>query len=244
MESKKPTSFTNTLLLIFLILLTLVLIYLSTCHKSNVPIVDNKVPDTVWIDRPYDQGNISAEYPTIDSPDKVVRRPQQPIIRTTAILIETDTVRWWIAYPKGRVKVPEYQEVIDTARYSESFLANWPNNPKLIMNRLGKDYLSYDLLYPNGEVVTKDYSVDYNQAEYAWSDDSLRIKRHKLTLGKITKPTFHSNLYTGYNPLNKSGRLAIDGTIEYNRLGIYGRASTRTVLPYLDFEVGTKFILK
>ena len=127
-------------------------------------------------------------------------------------------------------------------KYAPQFLKNYPNNPKLLRNKITKDSVRYDFLMPDGYPRSLRFPIDLNSYEYTWEMGSFKaVPLPRSLLRPIRKLSFDSYTYISYNPLKNGTRLALDGTISYGRFGLYGFGGiTTNQSPKWDIGLGIR----
>jgi hypothetical protein len=217
----------------------LALFLLRTCTPQTQPSAWQK-RDTVYVDKYVYVRDTIRIHDTIVQPNVTVYKPTTED-GNTRIVYKKDTMRL-----NDTITLVQVNEKHDTiTRYvSTSFLTQFPNNPKLIQQRIYKDSTSYDLMLVNGEVVRNSYPLNLDTYDYVWDNWQMVGHKKKTTSKFLKQVKGESYLYTTYEFLKQAPRLAIDYAIMYKNVGIYGRSTGSIKSPFFQLELGTKVKLK
>lgn len=166
---------------------------------------------------------------------------------------------WVIGDDSGGVYIPGSR--IDTLPYitgsridtpslkvHRDFLSFYPTNPKLIKAYIKKQNLDLHFLTTGGKIRTVSFKTDLDRYDYLWENGSFSAKE-KPPLStppniKMPKVQFESFLTATANPILKSVRIQIDGTISWGKIGITGYSSYNTAFnPALDIGAGIRYRL-
>lgn len=121
------------------------------------------------------------------------------------------------------------------------FLAQYPENPKLISGYFSKDSLNLSFLHPNGLGSKNVYEVNYNQYRYYWSDNNLRAEKIN---GKKESKNIRNELWShlGINSYTSSIFLDVDYRFSYKKIEINTRGTylINPNLPFVSLGLGYK----
>lgn len=155
--------------------------------------------------------------------------------------LNTSTQIKWRGYSIGYGDTI-YLKDRDSTTYTinAQFLVNYPKNPKLIRQALTQDSTTYDFYHPDGRVWTNTYPLYLDRYNYVWENDSMKVQKKKF-LHQIQGESW---AYGSYNILQNAPRLAVDYTLNYRSVGLFGRFTLSPKKPYTITEIGTKVKLR
>lgn len=126
--------------------------------KEDVKILSIKTDTVIYKDREI---KIPEPYP-VYLPPKIVEVYKTDTIRFDSIHIQKEYIT---VYLPG-----------DSINVNNSFLALYPNNPKLISFDLSKKKFNLDLLDINGMVHRDKYDIDLERYSYRYVDNKMSLK--------------------------------------------------------------------
>lgn len=203
----------------------------------NPPSQQTGVPDTVYVDKPF-------KVETIRKADEII--PAEITIYETEytslefIKIVTDTVK---IYPEG-----EDNPIL----YNTRFLTNYTTAPKFLGMELKEDFMSLTTLSPQGETMTKSWSLNLAQNSYRIAPDgnggvNMTDDKRYSFFGLRFK--YHHSLLVGASWALEDGQFQNYPLIRYNpefEFFHQTRLSTSVGLvnENLTGEVGIKYIFR
>lgn len=193
--------------------------------------------DTVYVDKPFKVTEI----------DTVTQRiPYEVVVYET----EYDTVT------KVEVRTDTLEIYVDTTsapiRYNTRFLTNFTSAPKFLEMDLSLNQLSFTSLSPQGETMTKSWSLNLTENSYRMAPDGnggvgLEDERKYSFLGLRFK--FHHSLLIGSSWVLENSQFESYPLIRYNpELEFYHKTRLSTSLGLINGqptgEVGIKYTFK
>lgn len=146
----------NFLIILFLSTIIGLIVWDAKFRKHSTPpsvISYSYIPDTIYIPAPYP---IPEPYP-VETPPRIITYYQ---IDSTAI----DSMSLIISELDIMV-----MGLLDTISIHQSYLKQYPNNPKLLAVDLKRDTVSMGLLNITGIPQEEKWPIDLNQFDYIWN---------------------------------------------------------------------------
>lgn len=107
-----------------------------------------------------------------------------------------------------------------------NYLEFQPGNPKIILGKFTGSGISLDLLDTSGHIYTTTYETRYSDFDYFFDGNKFTYaKRSRVTIPNIDRPpiiTTQANIYGMYEALTNSPTLAVDGSIGFKKVSLYG----------------------
>lgn len=153
-------------LLIFLpyvILTVFIFLFVSQCEQNKVlrhqiQGLEGKVPDTTYVDRPI----------KVPGPLEIREIPRE-VIKYVDRTIQVDSIVYRDSLRVITVYVPEESPI----NYSDKFLTNFPEAPKLLFADFNHKQVALGLLTPTGNSLEQRYSLNFNRYEYRYVEGNL-----------------------------------------------------------------------
>jgi len=165
------------------------------------------VTDTVYIDR-----IIKVKVPT-----GISTSPQ------TVLVYKTDSS----VIDSLNIELKNKQILLSSLMYSvslhQSFITQFPTNPKLLSLALYRDSLSLGLLNTKGEVTESMWPIDLNKWYYTWDNES-DLLRYSTNIPKPDKPFLDFYMGGGFDMLWVSPYVSASVEKNISRIRLYGNA--------------------
>lgn len=203
--------------------IVIILLCLKFCKSNPIIPVDLTIHDTV-VKKFYIHDTVKGA--TIVIPTKVTYYDSIPIIQDSAyVMVYHDTIR-----------IMKHDTI--EKEVSADFIKLFPESPKLIIGRFYPNVIALNLLQTDGNIVTKQYTIDYSKFYYEFLGTELKSYPIPKTGNFITQGlkafTTTSSFSTFYNPFTQQAMSQLDYMINYKAIsaGAMGQFTTGSINPF------------